>query len=67
MHITDRKDNDLLVKHIINTSSVNKSVCDLERIRQLAEVVNTAPKLLLKVRYIKFKLRIILGSKFRKD
>jgi hypothetical protein len=45
MHITDRKDNDQLVKHIRNTSSVNKSVCDLERMRQLAEVVNKAPKL----------------------
>ena len=33
MHITDRKDNEQIVKHIRNTSSVNKSVCDLERMK----------------------------------
>ena len=34
MHITDRKDNEQLVKHIRATSSVaNKSVFDAQRVR----------------------------------
>jgi hypothetical protein len=33
MHITDRQDNDQIVKHIRTTSSVNKSVIDYNRIR----------------------------------
>lgn len=36
MHITDRKDNDLLVKHIRTTSLVNRSAIDFTRIRELA-------------------------------
>jgi hypothetical protein len=36
MHITDRKDNEQLVKHIRTTSSVNKSVFDFNRVKLLA-------------------------------
>jgi hypothetical protein len=36
MHITDRKDNDLLVKHIRTTSLINKSAVDYSRIKELA-------------------------------
>ena len=54
MHITNRcKDNDQLVKHIRNTSSVNKSACgfvaDMTRLRQLEQLVGTVPKLELKI------------------
>lgn len=52
MHITDRKDNDLLVKHIRTTSSVNKSVLDLVRLKKLHELHEKGPKLYLKVRII---------------
>lgn len=45
MHITDRKDNDQIVKHIRTTSSVNKSIFDLTRVKHLADIVNKAPKL----------------------
>lgn len=40
MHITDRKDNDLLVMHIRTTSMLNKSNVDFSRIRELASIVN---------------------------
>jgi len=33
MHITDRKDNNELVKHIRTTSSVNRSVIDIARVK----------------------------------
>ena len=49
MHITDRKDNDLLVKHIRTTSVLNKSLVDHSRIKELARVVDSSPKLMLKV------------------
>lgn len=49
MHITDRKDNDLLVKHIRTTSSVNKSVLDLARLKKLHDIQEKGPKLYLKV------------------
>ena len=49
MHITDRKDNDLIVKHIRTTSLINKSNIDFSRIKDLAQVVDTAPKLHIKV------------------
>ena len=49
MHITDRKDNDLIVKHIRTTSLINKSNIDFSRIKDLAQVVDTAPKLQIKV------------------
>lgn len=45
MHITDRKDNDLLVKHIRTTSMVNKSGYDFSRVKELAQIVESAPKL----------------------
>lgn len=49
MHITDRFDNDQIVKHIRTTSSVNKSVFDFARVKQLASIVDSAPKINLKV------------------
>ena len=49
MHITDRKDNDLLVKHIRTTSLINKSNIDFSRVKDLALAVASAPKLQVKV------------------
>lgn len=49
MHITDRKDNDQIVKHIRTTSMINKSAIDYGRIRELACIVENAPRLNLKV------------------
>ena len=50
MNITDKKENDLLVRHIRNTSSINNSMCNYERVKALAKVAPTAPKLHLKVK-----------------
>ena len=50
MNITDKKENELLVRHIRNTSSIHKSMCNYERVKALASVAPTAPKLQLKVR-----------------
>jgi len=49
MHITNRKDNDLLVKHIRTTSMLSKSEYNFSRIRELAKIVEQAPKLNIKV------------------
>ncbi len=49
MHITDRKDNAMLVNHIRTTSILNKSAVDFARVRELAQAANDAPKLHLKI------------------
>ncbi|CDW73785.1 UNKNOWN [Stylonychia lemnae] len=49
MHITTRKDNDLLVKHIRTTSMLSKSEYNFTRVRELAKIVDQAPKLNIKV------------------
>lgn len=52
MHISDKHvDNDQLVKHIRSTSSIasRSGVFDAAKIRQLAQIVDQAPMLNLKI------------------
>ena len=40
MHITNRVDNDQIVKHIRSTSSVSKAVVDAERFKHILKVAD---------------------------